>query len=330
MFRNVLVPLDGSDLAEEAIGMAAAIARASHASIDLLMVHEPLFPGQPDPTWNEKEIVAQQRYLRALASELQSGAGISSHQTLVHGKPAELITRRAADCGADLIVMTSHGRTGWTRAWLGSVADAVMRSANIPVLMLRPMANRHDRRALRKPVERIVVPLDGSAVSMEILGTVRELARSWRARVDVIRVVTPVPMILPDSGLTGMYLPNVMDVEATDALKQQAVTELERDAAALAEAGIEVGHRQVTVSAAPAQAIADFAKAREADMIAMATHGRGRSRLLIGSIAEKVRRATDLPVLLHRPRYARVQQPQMTAEVIGEQLQALSGVGGAS
>jgi nucleotide-binding universal stress UspA family protein len=326
MLTNILVPLDGSDLAEEAIGMAAALARHSRATIDLLMVHEPAL-AVPDASWNEKQIVAEQRYLQDIAAELRSGAGLSSRQTLVRGTPADLIGVRAADCGADLIVMTSHGRTGWSRAWIGSVADAVVRSSNVPVLMLKPNEQRHDRRALHKPVGRIVVPLDGSATATEIVPVVRDVAKCWNARVDLVRVVLPVPMLLPEAS-PMLINPVIPDAEATEAVRRDAVAQLEKDAGTLREAGLEVGHQQVTVSAQPAQAIVECARAREAGMIVMATHGRGRSRLLVGSIAEKVRRATDLPVLLHRPRFARVPQPEMTLQAISEQLPALTGMRG--
>ena len=322
MFRNILVPLDGSDLAEDAIGMAAAIARRSRATIDLLMVHEPVL-GVSDVGWNEKQIVAEQRYLRNIAAELQSWAGLSPRQPLVRGKPADLIAVRAVDCGADLIVMTSHGRTGWSRAWIGSVADAVVRSSNVPVLMLKPSELRQNRRALHKSVDRIVVPLDGSAVAMEVFAAVRDLATCWDARVELVRVVAPVPLLLPGEGYS-FALPTIPDAEATEGVRREAVVQLDRDADAFRNAGIEVGEPLVVVSTKPAQAIVDFASAREAKMIAMATHGRGHSRLLVGSITDKVRRATELPVLVYRPRFARVQQPQMTLEALGEQLPALS------
>ena len=163
MLKRILVPLDGSPLAEDAIGLAAAIARAEGAEIDLVMVHEPLFAAQSaDPTWTGKQIVAEDRYLRDIAAELATGAGVTAQQTLLHGKPSDLIVTRALDAGADLIVMTSHGRTGWSRAWMGSVADAVMRGSNVPVLMVRANDLRRDRRALRAPIRRILVPLDGS------------------------------------------------------------------------------------------------------------------------------------------------------------------------
>ena len=326
MLKRILVPLDGSPLAEEAIGMAAAIARASKARLDLLMVHEPILTGRRDDfTWSEKQIVAEQKYLLHIAGELVTGAGVQAQETLLRGQPAELIVTRATDCDADLIVMTSHGRTGWSRMWLGSVADAVVRQSNVPVLILRPAEQRHDPRALRKPVRKILVPLDGSSSAAEILGTVTDLARMWNARVDVLRIVAPVPLMTPDIGMPFVYLANVTDSESTEALVREATAELARDAETLRRAGVSVGEQRVVVSPFIAQAIADNAQALESELIAMSTHGRGASRFLIGSVADKVRRALDVPVLLHRPRVARHPVPAVTSQAVVEQLPALAG-----
>jgi nucleotide-binding universal stress UspA family protein len=325
MFRRILVPLDGSSLAEEAIGMAAAIARAAGADIDLLMVHEPLLTPLDTPDWSERQIVSEEKYLRGIAEELTSGAGVKTHETLLRGRAAELIGLRAADSGADLIVMTSHGRTGWSRAWIGSVADAVVRASGVPVLLLRPNELRRDRRSVRRPPRRILLPLDGSPAALEILAPAGALALRWNARIDLLRVVAPVPLILQDMALPFLVAADVIDSEATEEVVRQATQELERDAATLRATGVEVGRQSVIVSPLTAQAIADFARTQESEMIAMATHGRGRSRLVIGSVAEKVRRATDVPVLLLRPRFARAAQPLMTERGVADQLPALAG-----
>jgi nucleotide-binding universal stress UspA family protein len=289
------------------------------------MVHEPLFAAQSaDPTWTGKQIVAEDRYLRDIAAELATGAGVTAQQTLLHGKPSDLIVTRALDAGADLIVMTSHGRTGWSRAWMGSVADAVMRGSNVPVLMVRANDLRRDRRALRAPIRRILVPLDGSDLALEALGPAGDLARSLQARVDLVRVVEPVPIANVDIGMPFLYLPNVVDSEATEGLVHQAEQELKREVGRLSASGVFIGEQGVVVSSTPAQAIVDYARGRDTGMIVMTTHGRGRSRLLLGSVAEKVRRATDLPVLVHRPKHARLPGPAFTDESVGEQLPGLA------
>ena len=153
MFRKLLVPLDRSSLAEEAIGQAASVARESGASIDLVLVHEP-FPVRrfADLPW-EGDSSAEQKYLESIAAELGSGAHVTATCAVLRGAPGDMIGRRARDIGADLIVMTSHGRTGFSRTWLGSVADAVMRKSAIPVLMLRPEQGTTNRRTAAHGIE---------------------------------------------------------------------------------------------------------------------------------------------------------------------------------
>src|SRR5215467_15633166 len=139
MFRKIMVPLDRSALAEQALGQAAAIARTSNAGVDLVLVREP----RPLPEYqigaaDDKDLHGYERYMQAVVAKLHSGASVEVTHAVVQGAPAEMIRTRAHEVGADLIVMTSHGRTGLSRAWLGSVADAVVRRSTIPVLMLRP------------------------------------------------------------------------------------------------------------------------------------------------------------------------------------------------
>src|SRR3954470_4384973 len=137
MFTKILVPLDRSALAEQALGRAAAIARASHATIDVVLVHQPL----PAAGWSDLPANAdmwgdEHTYLETVARELSSGAGIPATHAMLRGNPVEMICMHAKDVRTDLIVMTSHGRTGLSRAWMGSVADGVLRHSSLPVLML--------------------------------------------------------------------------------------------------------------------------------------------------------------------------------------------------
>ena len=113
MFRKLLIPLDRSPLAEQAIGQAAAIARAAHAAIDVVLVHQPAaFAGFNDAPWNDDESKYEQKYVEAVAAELSSGAGVPVTHGVVGGEAVDMICKRAWDVDADLIVMTSHGRTG--------------------------------------------------------------------------------------------------------------------------------------------------------------------------------------------------------------------------
>ena len=302
MFTKILVPLDRSTLAEQAIGRAAAIARQCQAELDLVLVHESLLPGGPIHAEHaEMGADIDRRYLEAIASELMSGASIPVTFAAMNGSPAEAITRRAQDEHADLIVMTSHGRTGLSRAWLGSVADGVMRQSAVPVLMLRPIAAPHDRRARQEAFNHVLVPLDGSANAAEVLPTALALAHANRAKVSLLRVVPPLPALVAlDPAMPAAFGPIIPDEVATRELVHDVRGHLEATAHRLRErSGVEtIAH--VRVAEQVADEIVDFAISEAADVIAMSTQGRGASRLLIGSVADKVLRSSGLPVLLRR------------------------------
>jgi nucleotide-binding universal stress UspA family protein len=302
MFRKLLVPLDRSPLAEQAVGQAAAIARGSHAEIDLILVHQPLpFAGFSDEPWNAEQWSDEEKYLEWIAGELASGASIQATHTVQRGEAVDMISKRAREIDADLIVMTSHGRTGLSRAWLGSVADGVLRHSAIPVLMLRPVESKADRLAAHRLFEHILVPLDGSALAADILSPTSALGRCSGARVTLLRVVQPVPLMTVDVDMSFTYPPFVQDDEATQQLVEEATQQLDEMSRRLAdEAGINVD-AHVVVSVRIAQAIVDFASGHGVDVIAMSTHGRGASRFLLGSVADKVLRGSALPMLIQRP-----------------------------
>jgi nucleotide-binding universal stress UspA family protein len=300
MFKQILVPLDRSALAEQAIGRAAAIARAADAALDVMLVHEPLpVAGFNDVPWHAEQWTEEQRYLDAIAKELVSGATIAISHNIMRGAPAEMICRRAKDIDADLIVMTSHGRTGLNRLWLGSVADSVIRGSGLPVLLLRPIEEKSRRQAAHL-FSKILVPLDESPLVAEALGSAVSLARCSSARLILLRVVQPVPIVPIDAGLPYTYPVTIPDDVATQCLVAEATEQLSQTARRIrVESGIEV-ESFVVVESSIARSILDFAHGHGVDAIAMSTHGRGASRLLIGSVADKVLRASELPILVHR------------------------------
>jgi nucleotide-binding universal stress UspA family protein len=301
MFRKLLVPLDRSALAEQALGPAAAIARASHAEVDVVLVHQPLpFGGFGDAPRNAEQVTDENKYLEATAADLLSGASVRTTFEVLYGAPVEMICSRAQDVGADLVVMTSHGRTGLSRAWLGSVADGVVRRSDVPVLMLRPKTRKTARMAPR-PFNHVLVPLDGSAMALEALASAGALARCSDARITLLRVVQPVPAVIVNSGLLFVHPLSIPDDVSTARLVDEAKQELADVRRTLTDAGRATVESHVVVADRVARAILDFARGHSVDVIAMATHGRGMSRLVVGSVADKVLRACGLPVLLYRP-----------------------------
>ena len=302
MFTKVLVPLDRSSLAEQAIGQAAAIARACHATIDLVSVYEPFtFDEINTEPLQPIEWDAMRDYLDEIADELWTGAQVRTTYGRLQGDVVGRISRHARDFGADLIVLTSHGRTGVSRAWLGSVADGLIRYSNIPVLVLRPIENAARRAAARRLFKHVLVPTDGSARSLEVLPSAIALAKCGGARISLLRVVTPVPRIAPEIGIPYGYIPSMLGDPATKGLVEAATNDLDDIAARLrAEHDVDVDTYVVTEPSV-SHAVLEFAHTHDVDLIALSTHGRGASRLLVGSVADKLLRGTTLPLLAYRP-----------------------------
>jgi nucleotide-binding universal stress UspA family protein len=302
MFRKILVPLDRSDLSEQALGRAAEIARAAQGELDLVLVHQPFpFGGFDEPPWNSPAWNADHQYLEMIAAEFASGADVVATHTILKGDAADMISSRADEIGADLIVMTSHGRTGLSRAWLGSVADRVLRRSGVPVLLLRPDEGRSRVDARREPFKHLLLAIDGSPESVTIIPPAVQLAQLTGARVTLLRVVRPIPLIVPEYGIPVTAPPIVPD----EAVMQQVVEEARAHLVALAARSSENGvsvDAQIVVNDHVARAILDFAAAQGVDAIAMTTRGRGASRVLVGSTADKVLRATNVPLLVARPK----------------------------
>jgi nucleotide-binding universal stress UspA family protein len=301
MFRKLLVPLDRSELAEQAIGQAAAIARKSNAGMDVVLVHQPVpYAGFSDVPWYAEQWKDELKYVETIANELESGSGVHTTFSVPKGDVVDMICERAVEVDADLIVMTSHGRTGLSRIWLGSVADGVIRNAKSPVLLMRPIETKMERAAARKLFSHVLITLDGSTLSEEILSPALALARSGDSRITLLRVVQPIPMMVADPGIPFAYAPPPPDPVLTDALIEAAKKQTAGVAQRLSEQGFKV---DMTVISSPfvAQTILDFASDRGIDVIAISTRGRGASRLLVGSVADKLIRGSGLPMLIQRP-----------------------------
>lgn len=141
MFKKILVPLDGSSFSEEALPHARELAMCGEAEIILARVDEPFEPppGVFVAATAVPEVVrlTAGEYLEQIASRLQL-AGLKVNSVVLEGKVAEALLKFAKDEGVDLIVMSTHGRTGLSRLLMGSVAEQVVHGARCPVLLVRP------------------------------------------------------------------------------------------------------------------------------------------------------------------------------------------------
>lgn len=274
---RVLVPLDGSRRAEAALDAIAPWVRRGKAELRLLRVQR----GAAAP-------VEARAYLEALYRRLRED-GIEAAFDLQAGDPARVIARYATEARADLVAMATHGREGWNRLVRGSVAEQILRRADLPVLVCR-------EGRIPSAGGTLVVALDGSALAEEILAPAVRLARPLGMEMDVVRVA--VPVIVAPGGVGE--IPFTFEPEDPKPY-------LEQICASLAARGVPV--RAVPLSGRAATEILNYAERARASFICMTTHGRtGLSRLIMGSIAEEVVRHAPCPVLVQRA--ARVPVPR--------------------
>jgi len=290
MISTILLPLDGSMLAERALPYAAAIARQSNARAVLVQAAEAHpFLGVDLTDAQVAAVNDIEAYLHKAANRLTSG-GVATQTHLAYDEPVHSILDAVDREGADLIVMSTHGRSGLGRMLYGSVTDKVLRRATVPVLIV-PSIVDHPWSAARQLS--LLVPLDGSALAEEALDAAAMLVAPGQTQLMLLRVVEPPTYPIYGDGYA--FVPFDEDAEIA-----AARTYLEEQTARLRERGWQVQSR-VTVGYA-AGAIAAVAREQSADLIVMATHGHGGlSRLLLGSVATSTLRQTTVPLLLTRP-----------------------------
>ncbi len=297
MLRSIVVPLDGSAWAEQALGAAGSIAKRTHGEIRLVHVHSPTRAFEPAEVGDEAveadtAVRAHlEEYLGRLARRLMRETGVDVSFGVAEGAIAPEILSVALEAGADLVVMTSHGHGGPAHAWLGSVADAVIRQSKAPVLVIRPGMGAVPSGAAQ--FRRILVPLDGTVESEEALEPARALVAVTGAELLLLAVVTlPIQIGEPPVTVCGSAEP------AED--YRRASDYLERLAAGVGRAAaVRVLVRE---SLHPAAAILEVAAEKDIDLVVMAKHGRSRlQRMAMGSVSDKVLRGAAQPVLLVRP-----------------------------
>jgi nucleotide-binding universal stress UspA family protein len=311
MFRTILVPLDGSLFGEHAIPMALSLATRAGASVRLLHVLQPFVEVVPELTAYQGPIEAEyrqekQKYLDGIVGRIREVSKVPVSAELLEGEIAATI-RAASEGKAELIVMTTHGRGPLARFWLGSVADELLRSSTVPLLLLHPSKAAPDFKA-EILFKHILLPLDGTPLAEQIVPVAAEVARIMGASCTLLRVThTDVPESLASSSRGVMVTERVrMMVEELETLEkrkhQEAESYLEGIAERIRPLGVHV-QTSVILDEPPAPAILNAAE-NGMDLIALETHGRGGlKRLWLGSVADKVIRGSSVPVLVQRPRH---------------------------
>lgn len=296
--RAILVPLDGSASAEAALPIALALVRRDEARLVLATAIEPppsVRGGQGalvfDQRLDTERRAAMRQYLRQVTVRLLGEDGsLPIEARFLEGPAAATIVQAANESGAELVVLTSHGRGGASRLWLGSITDALVRQLRVPILVLR--ADDGTAVAPARGFRRVLVPLDGAPQSEQGIHAATALAGRDGVHYTLVRVVELLHPLL-------QTVASEQDVERDVATQRSEAERYLADVGArLGAQGLDV-RGEVRVSRHAASAIVGVAEEIGADLLSVATHGRGRvGRLLLGSVADKLLRTAHIPVLV--------------------------------
>jgi nucleotide-binding universal stress UspA family protein len=248
----------------------------------------------------------ERAYLDRLTARLTKLGPVQVTPALLDGEDvAQTVYARAA-AGADLVVMSTHGRGPFQRFWLGSVADDLVRRLPVPVLLVRPKPAAPDFTG-EPALKHFVIPLDDTPLAEQVLEPALDVGGLMGASYTLLRVIRPAVRVnyLPEgSTLTGMMSSLLEQIQAAQKeMEKEANSYLDGVVAKVRSSGLTVRTR-VAVDEQPAVGVLRQAEELSASAIALATHGRrGLSRMVLGSVADKVVRGTNVPVLLYRPRH---------------------------
>lgn len=301
-YERMLVPLDGSELAEVVFAYAKEL--AGRLGTDVILLHVCALEETEQLPMRRAYIEHSVEIIKGQSEELQkkSGAQAGSKAIEVRGEvatgyPAEEIIRYAEANHVDLILMATHGRSGIKRWTMGSVADKVLRVSKVPVWLVRagvPKEIVYDQ----LPTRKILVLLDGSELAESVLPHVEAVAKQQGAGpVEVVLLTVCEPMLLPS------YYPITMPLSWDDHVtmcKRESEQYLAKTEKRLKDTGLRV--RSEVLTGKPADAIVDYVNKNPVNLIVMSTHGRsGLGRWVFGSVAEKVLLGVTSPILLIRP-----------------------------
>lgn len=265
MIRTIVVPLDGSEFAERALGPATVLASRLDTGLRFVTTR-----------WGD-DAVAPARYLEEVASRVEVPADV----VVVHDREAaEAIRVVVGEAPDSVVCMTTHGRSGLGQALLGSVAEEVLRSLDHPVLLVGPSVDASWPSAW----ERMLVCTDGSDASQAVLPVAADWSRALGLEPWLVQVISP-------EAVREAELSGANGGAAESGLLRHLAQQLGE------EASWEVLHGDD-----PARAVVQYTRSRPFSLVAMSTHGRsGLARVTLGSVAMKVVHDCPAPVLIVRP-----------------------------
>lgn len=300
--QKILVPLDGSAFAERAIETARALTAMKGGALEFVSVHEPELPpsrisGAPalDPRLDSELRESMRAYVARIEAAERARSTFAVTAAFREGDVGDEVVAQASSGSVDLVVMTTHGRGGVDRFWIGSVADRVIRSASVPVLLVRPGATPG-----AMPLERIVVAVAGSDDDERIVGSLVEMSDLARCHITLVHVLLPSPLVAAADPRLGPPPDEMAGVPATEMhdTVHAAGRYLEWMAGPL-RAGGAIVDTKVLRSGSAARAVLEVAESTQAELIAVSTAARPPLvRMFMGSVADKIVRSAQCSVLV--------------------------------
>lgn len=297
MYKKILVPLDGSKVAETVLPYARELADNLQSNVELLGVAEPVLAGIHDYVYKKHHVSVDEAikkqtegYLNQTATYFKGLPGTVTAQ-VVSGYPADQIIAEAKKEPSTLIAMSTHGRSGVGRWALGSVADKVLHSLGTPILLVRGKEEKPAQASAK--FKNLLMPLDGSATAEEASAAVMNLAKALKLSVTLTRVTPSVASYYQFSEYPTIDVGNLAQEVDADAQRYLDNTAKKFKAWGVSQVSTSLLH------GGAADAIIDTAKKLPDSLIVMTTHGHsGVKRTLLGSVADRVVSQSERPVLV--------------------------------
>jgi len=295
MFKHILVPLDGSKLAEAAIPVAASLAQMLDAPVTLLHILEQDAPREVHRDHHITQADEASAYLEAAAKRgfpAQVKVDTHVHTAAVKDVAGSIVEHATREFRLDLIVMCTHGKSGVRELLYGSIAQKVVAQGVTPLLLIKP----EDGAPQTFKLDKILVPLDTGPLHDDSLPVTQELALAYKSNVHLLTVIPTFGTISGETAAAGSLLP-----ATTSALLEinveNAAEDLQEHLDELKQAGVHVSAE--VARGDPATEIVNIAGKLQADMITLTTHRKaGTAAFWARSVAPNVARRARVPILL--------------------------------
>jgi nucleotide-binding universal stress UspA family protein len=295
MFKHILVPLDGSKLAEAAVLVAVSLTKTLHAPVTLLHIIEKDAPQEIHKDHHITQADEASTYLQALAKRAfppEAEVNWHVHTAAIKDVAASIVEHAVTEFQPDLIVMCKHGKNGVRELLVGSIAQQVVAHGTTPLLLIKPDA---DSTTTFQP-KRILVPLDSGPVHDDSLPLTKELAKAYQSEIHLLTVIPTFTTVTGEKAAASSLLPATtsamldINVENAEADLQEHLDELKQE---------EFRAKAEIVRGDPATEIVNVSEKLKADLIVLTTHRKaGAAAFWARSVAPNVTRRAHVPILL--------------------------------